>query len=146
MRERRQKILADPESYRQAQIEKDLPTNYDELPDDEQQEILEKLEGLVTPGHPLFECVREETWRQTEQQLQRGAVFFDIYSEQPYRLDVFSAAIHDGRGNVLHRRLFVVQTDLDGSISIRQPTIFLDLVPATGDVDLPDDTALPARD
>ncbi len=100
----------------------------------------------VTPGHPLFECVREETWRQTEQQLQRGAVFFDIYSEQPYRLDVFSAAIHDGRGNVLHRRLFVVQTDLDGSISIRQPTIFLDLVPATGDVELPDDTALPARD
>nr|MBA2680099.1 DUF3883 domain-containing protein [Ktedonobacteraceae bacterium] len=100
----------------------------------------------VTPGHPLFECVREETWRQTEQQLQRGAVFFDIYSEEPYRLDVFSAAIHDGRSNVLHRRLFVVQTNLDGSVSIRQPTIFLDLVPATTDSELPDDTALTDRD
>ncbi|HLG63851.1 MAG TPA: helicase-related protein [Ktedonosporobacter sp.] len=101
----------------------------------------------VTPGHPLFECVREETWRQTESQLQRGAVFFDIYSELPYRLDVFSASVRDGRGNVLHRRLFVVQTNLDSAISIRQPTIFLDLVPATGeDVELPDDTALPGRD
>lgn len=100
----------------------------------------------VTPGHPLFECVREETWRQTEQQLQRGAVFFDLYSEEPYRLDVFSAAIHDGRGNVLHRRLFVVRTDLNSIVSIRQPTIFLDLVPVTGNVELPDDAALPARD
>jgi hypothetical protein len=43
---------------------------------------------------------------------------------------VFSAAIRDGRGNVLHRRLFVVQTEMDGSTSVRQPTLFLDLVPA----------------
>src|SRR5579864_5038420 len=54
MRERRQKILTDPESYRQAQIEKDLPTNYDELPDDEQQEILDKLEGLVASVDPVL--------------------------------------------------------------------------------------------
>jgi superfamily II DNA or RNA helicase len=100
----------------------------------------------VTPGHPLFECVREDVWRQAEQQLQRGTTFFDLYSEEPYRLDVFSAAIRDGRANVLHRRLFVVRTDLNGTLSIRQPTIFLDLVPADTNVELPDDTALPTRD
>jgi superfamily II DNA or RNA helicase len=100
----------------------------------------------VTPGHPLFESVRESLWRQVEQELQQGAVFFDLYSEEPYHLDVFSAAIHDGRGNVLHRRLFVVQTDLTGTISIRQPTIFLDLVPTVVDTELPDETALPTRD
>jgi superfamily II DNA or RNA helicase len=100
----------------------------------------------ITPGHPLFECVREDLWRQVEQQLQRGAVFFDLYSEEPYRLDVFSAAIRDGRGNVLHRRLFVVQTGPNGALSIRQPTIFLDLVPTVLDTELPDDTALPTSD
>ena len=41
--------------------------------------------------------------------LRRGAVFYDLQRAQPARLDVFSAAIRDGRGNVLHRRLFVVE-------------------------------------
>lgn len=101
----------------------------------------------VTPGHPLFECVREDLWSQVEPQLQRGAVFYDLYSEEPYRLDVFSAAIRDGRGNILHRRLFVVQTGPDGAVSIRQPTIFLDLVPTPVPVtELPDESALPSRD
>ena len=84
----------------------------------------------ITPGHPLFECAREDLWRQVEPDLQRGAVFFDFYSDEPSLLDVFSAAVRDGRGNVLHRRLFVVQTASNGRASVRQPTIFLDLIPA----------------
>src|SRR5262249_44846880 len=47
MRDRRQKILVDPQAYRQAQIEKELPDNYEELADDEQQEIWERLEEVV---------------------------------------------------------------------------------------------------
>jgi superfamily II DNA or RNA helicase len=81
----------------------------------------------VTPGHPLFEAVREDLSEQARADLERGALFYDLHAEQPYRLDVFSAAIKDGRGNTLHRRLFVVRLEVDGQLSVRQPTIFLDL-------------------
>ncbi len=87
----------------------------------------------VTPGHPLFESIRAMVGERTQADLHRGSVFYDLNRQEPSLLDVFSAEIRDGRGNVLHKRLFVTQTVADGSISIRQPTIFLDLVPAPGD-------------
>jgi superfamily II DNA or RNA helicase len=100
----------------------------------------------VTPGHPLFEAVRLYALRQAENDLRKGTVFFDLYSKEPYRLDVYSAAIKDGRGNVVHRRLFIVQTSIDGSITVRQPTIFLDLIPSNAKVDVPRGNGLPERD
>ncbi len=100
----------------------------------------------VTPGHPLFECVREAVLERVTPDLDHGAVFFDINRKEPCRLDVFSAAIKDGLGNVLHKRLFVAQTEMDGSITIRQPTIFLDLVPSGEKVDTPADDGLPLRE
>jgi hypothetical protein len=81
----------------------------------------------VTPGHPLFEVVREDILVQVHEHLKRGNVFFDLHSPLPYRLDVFSASVRDGRGNILSRRLFVVQTGMEGNMAIKQPTIFLDL-------------------
>ena len=36
-------------------------------------------------------------------------MFYDLHSSEPYRLDVFAASVKDGRGNEIHRRLFVVQ-------------------------------------
>jgi superfamily II DNA or RNA helicase len=84
----------------------------------------------VTPGHPLFECVREELLARVGHDLRRGAVFYDLNRTEPSRLDVFSAAVRDGRGNALHRRLFAVETTPDGAMVVRQPTIFLDLTPA----------------
>lgn len=81
----------------------------------------------VTPGHPLFEAVREDVSERVRGDLQRGSMFYDLHSRAPYLLDVFAAAIKDGCGNQLHRRLFVVQTESDGSTSVKQPTIFLDL-------------------
>ena len=47
MREKRQKILEDPEAYRQEQITKRVPEDFDELPEDEQQKILNSLESVV---------------------------------------------------------------------------------------------------
>jgi hypothetical protein len=99
----------------------------------------------VTPGHPLFECVRTEVLKQTEQDVQRGAVFYDLQRDKPARLDVYAAVFQDGRGNKLHERLYVVQTELDGTLSIKQPTIFLDLIPATGSGAVPDGDNLPDR-
>ncbi|MGC9965736.1 MAG: helicase-related protein [Syntrophobacteraceae bacterium] len=100
----------------------------------------------VTPGHPLFECVREAVLEKVTPDLDHGAVFFDINRKEPCRLDVFSAAIKDGLGNILHKRLFVAQTEMDRSITIRQPTIFLDMVPASEKVDTPADDDLPLRE
>ncbi len=99
----------------------------------------------VTPGHPLFEVVREDVLGQVQEHLRRGAVFFDLHSQAPYRLDVFSASIRGGRGNVLSKRLFVVQTGMDGKTAIKQPTIFLDLTAAETPPEIPDDSALPDR-
>jgi len=99
----------------------------------------------VTPGHPLFEVVREDILVQVHDHLKRGAVFFDLHSPLPYRLDVFSGSIRDGRGNFLSRRLFVVQTGMDGKMAIKQPTIFLDLTASESQQPLPDDATLPDR-
>jgi superfamily II DNA or RNA helicase len=104
----------------------------------------------VTPGHPLFESVRDDVLARVQEDLRRGTVFYDLYRHQPAKLDVFSAGISDGRGNKLHERLYVVQTELDGTMTVRQPTLFLDLVLTPKDEELakslPDDSELPSRD
>ncbi|MBW2149879.1 MAG: DUF3883 domain-containing protein, partial [Deltaproteobacteria bacterium] len=99
----------------------------------------------VTPGHPLFEVVREEVNERVREDLQRGSVFFDLHRNKPYRLDVFSASVKDGKGNSLHRRLFVVEVNLDESMSVRQPTIFLDLALAPKGTAAPEGIGLPER-
>lgn len=100
----------------------------------------------VTPGHPLFEAVREDITDRVQDDLRRGSVFYDLHRKEPARLDVFTAAIRDGRGNELHRRIFVVQTAMDGTMTVRQPTIFLDLALAQLPCETPDDNGLPDRD
>jgi len=100
----------------------------------------------VTPGHPLFEAVRCYTLQKTEEDLRSGAIFFDLHSLEPYRLDVYSAAVKDGQGKVVHRRLFVAQTNLDGSVVVRQPTIFRKLTASTQRSDHPDGNDLPEHD
>lgn len=100
----------------------------------------------VTPGHPLFEVVREDVLVQVQEDLKRGTVFFDLHSVVPYRLDVFSASIRDGRGNVVHRRLYAVQALANGQLAIKQPTIFLDLTASAVPVEVPGDANLPDRD
>ncbi len=97
----------------------------------------------VTPGHPLFETVRTEIWQQAQTDLEHGAVFYDLNRSQASVLDLFSVAITDGRGHTLHRRLFVVETALDGAVTMRQPTLFLDLIPAPTGAAAPDRAEMP---
>lgn len=99
----------------------------------------------ITPGHPLFETVREDVLLRVRDDLQRGSVFYDVHRKDPYRLDVFSTAIKDGRGHTLHRKLFVGETALDGTMAVRQPTIFLDLALAPTGRIVPDQDDLPGR-
>lgn len=99
----------------------------------------------ITPGHPLFEAVRSTAAEITQSDLKRGAVFYDLNRTQSARLDVFCVAVRDGRGNELHRRLFVVETDQNGQSEIRQPTLFLDLIAAPQGTQVPDGMGLPAQ-
>jgi len=105
----------------------------------------------VTPGHPLFECVRVFVERNVHQDLENGVVFYDLHSGEPYHLDVFSAEVRDGRSNILNKRLFVVEQDSNGSLRVRQPTVFLDLALAPkgtvvpNGLSEPDPSAMEAR-
>jgi SNF2 family DNA or RNA helicase len=100
----------------------------------------------VTPGHPLFEAVREDALAQVKNDLLKGAVFYDLHTKNPYRLDVFSASICDGMRKEIHKRIFVVETDMSGVITVRQPTIFLDLSVSNSEFNIPDDSNLPNKD
>jgi hypothetical protein len=96
----------------------------------------------VTPGHPLFEVVREDVQDKVRDDLARGAVFFDINRDKPSRISVFSAAVRDGRGNELHKRLFIVLQNADGSMELKQPTYLLDLMAAPVKTPVPDNGTL----
>jgi len=99
----------------------------------------------VTPGHPLFECVRVFVERNVRDDLAHGVVFYDLQTEKPYHLDVFSAEVRDGRSNVLHKRLFAVEQDGDGALRVRQPTVFLDLALAPEEASPPEGATEPDR-
>jgi superfamily II DNA or RNA helicase len=111
-------------------------------------EVLKKDATLdwITPGHPLFEAVREDLRVHSADHLRRGAVFYNLNQKTASRLDVYSAAILDGRGSILHHRLFVVETGPDRTPRICQPTLFLDLQPAAPGTAVPTSDGLPSRD
>lgn len=92
----------------------------------------------VTPGHPLFEVVRHDVLGKTENHLRRGAMFYDLHRQAASLLDLYAASIRDGRGQTLHRQLFVVETALDGTRALRAPTIFLDVSPAPNKTPVPE--------
>jgi superfamily II DNA or RNA helicase len=95
----------------------------------------------LAPDHPLFEAVRAALLDEAAQDMRRGAVFYDGQAREPVLLDVFRAAIEDGLNHVLDERLFVVETRADGSLSLRPPSLFLDLIPAQAQEALPDHDA-----
>lgn len=92
----------------------------------------------VTPGHPLFEAVRFYVEHEVKTDLKQGAVFFDINRTEPALLEVFLVEICDGQNNILHKRLFVMEVAMDGTMTVRQPTIFLDLITTENQQVLPD--------
>ncbi|MAO24323.1 MAG: helicase [Phycisphaerae bacterium] len=91
----------------------------------------------VTPGHPLFEVVREELLDRVVADLHKGAVFYDINRDEPCSLDIYAASIKDGRANTLHRQLFVVETDQAANMKLRQPTILHEVAAKPGGSPLP---------
>jgi hypothetical protein len=107
-----------------------LGRNYERVTFDKAQLGDDPTLEWVTPGHPLFEAVRGDVQERVADDLRRGAVFFDLHTAESYRIDVFAASIKDGRGNTLHRKLFVIRTDSTGALSVRQPTLLLEIIAA----------------
>ncbi len=100
----------------------------------------------VTPGHPLFEAVRTDVLRRVDDDLRRGAVFYDLHRSEPAVLDVFAASVKDGRSSTIHRRLFGVETAAEGRMQLREPTYFHAITPApAGTAGPPSDFPLPSR-
>jgi len=99
----------------------------------------------VTPGHPLFEVVRNEMSVLSIPDLRNGAIYYDINISEPSRLDVYTASIKDGNNNTIQIKLFVIKTDMSGEINIKEPTLFLDIIPAVGINDIPDDSHFPSK-
>jgi superfamily II DNA or RNA helicase len=118
---------------------------YEQIVFDQEQVKQDPTLEWVTPGHPLFESVRESIERLARTDLQRGAVFYDLHRSDPASLLIYSAAIQDGWGHILHRRLYVLEVAQDGTVTVRQPTIFLDLTPAPKGTAVPDSSTLPTR-
>src|SRR5213593_2384757 len=58
MRDKRQKILDDPVGYRDEQMAKKLPEDFDDLPESERQDIMDALEGVVATVDP--DALRDE--------------------------------------------------------------------------------------
>ncbi|MDR2172570.1 MAG: DUF3883 domain-containing protein, partial [Planctomycetaceae bacterium] len=84
----------------------------------------------VTPGHPLFEAIRQDVENESLFTLSQGTILYDLDTEKPYHLNAFISSINDGLGNTLHQRLLIVKTDDAGEMSIKEPTLILDLIPA----------------
>jgi superfamily II DNA or RNA helicase len=63
MRDRRQKILDDPEAYRREQIERRIPDDFEDLTEEEQERIIAQLEVEVLSADPAV--LREEIGRLT---------------------------------------------------------------------------------
>ncbi len=64
----------------------------------------------VTPGHPLFEAVRRHTCAVAAEAFGKGACFHSLQHEEPSRIDFYRARVVDGLGQVVHERLFAVET------------------------------------
>ncbi|HEV3025142.1 MAG TPA: EVE domain-containing protein, partial [Pirellulales bacterium] len=61
MRDRRQKILDDPEDYRREQIDRRMPDDFDDLTEEEQERIVRQLEDEVLSADPAV--LRDEIAR-----------------------------------------------------------------------------------
>jgi superfamily II DNA or RNA helicase len=122
MKEKREHVLADPDGYRQKQIDKRLPDNSDDLPDEEQQEIIASLEDVVASVDPaelkqeiieltkLIDRARQLEKREVESKLAKlkelitdYGIFKDpkmkllIFTEHKDTLDYLAGDGRDGR-------------------------------------------------
>jgi superfamily II DNA or RNA helicase len=91
----------------------------------------------VTPGHPLFEALRRNGLLAAQDSFASGACFYAIDRNAPSRIDFYAARVVDGLGQVVHERLFAIETGADGASVLREPAVLGDFIRATASTTLP---------
>lgn len=84
---------------------------------------------FVAPDHPLFDAVLERILEQGRPALARGTVFVDKETTEPYLIWLLEAAVVNGAGQTVHKRLLGLRqrgTDLEPV----SPAALLDLPPS----------------
>ena len=97
----------------------------------------------VTPGHPLFEALRQHALERSQDTFAAGACFYSIEHDSPARLDFYRARVVDGRGRVIRERLFTVELREGAEPRVREPDILGNLTPASAPDELPAAASLP---
>ncbi len=90
-----------------------------------------------TPGHPLFEAVRQHTCATAAEAFGKGACFHSLQHEQPSRIDFYRARVVDGLGHVVHENLFAVEIDENGNPRLREPNMLGNFSPAEAPDEFP---------
>src|ERR1700683_1458191 len=92
----------------------------------------------VTPGHPLFEALRQHAYVKAQDSLSQGACFYSLEVDSPTRFDFYRARVVDGLGHVVHERLVGVQIESSGHLRLAGPTILANLQPTELSESLPE--------
>jgi superfamily II DNA or RNA helicase len=83
----------------------------------------------VTPGHPLFEALRRHTLALARPAFAAGASFWSLKHDAVARIDFYRARVVDGLAQVMHERLFAVETRTSGERQLAEPSLLNDLTP-----------------
>ena len=143
MKAQRERILADPEKYRREQIERRMPDNLDDLPEDERQEVIDKLEeavitvdpaalrreiarlsGLIDRAHRLEAREVETKIVELKKVLVQQGIFADlttkllIFTEHKDTLDYLAGDGKDGRPLGKLREWGLAVTQIHGGMKI----------------------------
>ena len=84
---------------------------------------------FVAPDHPLFDAVLRRMLEQGRPSLNSGTVFIDKQALEPYLVWLLEAAVRNGLGEEVHRRLLALRQRGDEFEPV-QPGVLLDLPPS----------------
>ena len=120
----------------------DLAVRYPRLSTDRTTAEENNLEW-VTPGHPLFESLRRNSFTLGLGAFAKGACFHSLDHEKPARLDFYKAKVVDGLGHVIHERLFAIELGDEDTIHLRGMELLGNLIPAAAPDILPAVASVP---
>lgn len=91
---------------------------------------------FVAPDHPLFDAVLDRMLEQGLPALARGSVFVDKDAREPYLVWLLEAAVVNGEGQIVHKRLLGLR-QRGGRFETVEPGVVLDLPPSESAPALP---------
>ena len=100
----------------------------------------------VTPGHPLFEALRRNSFEEGRETLAKGACFHSLEHEEPARIDFYRARVVDGLQKTIHENLFAVEIQDGKTPRLREPQVLGNLTPGEKPEALPTVASLPEQD